>query len=42
MTWKVIAGIHFEALRLWMKGLKLRRKPEFTGLTVHRTERFER
>lgn len=42
MTWKVIAGIHFEALRLWMKGLKLRRKPEFDGLTVHRTERLER
>jgi DUF1365 family protein len=42
MTWKVIAGIHFEALRLWMKGLKLRRKPSFGGLTVHRTERLER
>ncbi|WP_108879859.1 DUF1365 family protein [Anderseniella sp. Alg231-50] len=42
MTWKVIAGIHLEALRLWMKGLKLRRKPGFAGLTVHRTERFER
>ncbi|MEO1162001.1 MAG: DUF1365 family protein, partial [Pseudomonadota bacterium] len=42
MTWKIIAGIHFEALRLWMKGLKLRRKPGFAGLTVHRTERFER
>ncbi len=42
MTWKVIAGIHFEALRLWMKGLKLRRKPRFAGLTVHKTERSER
>lgn len=42
MTWKVIAGIHFEALRLWMKGLKLRRKPGFAGLTVHTTERIER
>ena len=42
MTWKVIAGIHFEALRLWMKGLKLRRKPRFAGLKVHTTERFKR
>lgn len=42
MTWKIIAGIHFEALRLWMKGLKLRRKPGFAGLTVHTTERFKR
>ena len=42
MTWKVIAGIHFEALRLWMKGLKLRRKPGFGGFTVHTTERFKR
>ena len=42
MTWKIIAGIHFEALRLWMKGLKLRRKPSFAGLTVHRTKRFKR
>ena len=42
MTWKIIAGIHFEALRLWMKGLKLRRKPRFAGLTVHTTERLER
>ena len=42
MTWKIIAGIHFEALRLWMRGLKLHRKPAFPGLTVHRTERLER
>ncbi len=42
MTWKIIAGIHFEALRLWIKGLKIHRKPAFTGLTVHRTERLER
>ena len=41
-TWKIIAGIHFEALRLWIKGLKIHRKPAFTGLTVHRTERLER
>ena len=42
MTWKVIAGIHVEALRLWMKGLKLHRKPGFDGLKVHRTEELER
>lgn len=23
LTWKILAGIHFEALRLWLKGLKL-------------------
>lgn len=27
MTVKVIAGIHFEALRLWLKGLQLVRRP---------------
>ena len=42
MTWKVIAGIHVEALRLWVKGLKLHRKPGFDGLKVHRTEEPER
>lgn len=24
MTWKVIGGIHYEALRLWLKGMKIR------------------
>lgn len=42
MTWKVIAGIHYEALRLWIKGLRLHRKPKFDGLKVHGTERLER
>lgn len=28
MTVKVIAGIHFEAARLWLKGLRLRPRPE--------------
>ncbi|GGO79744.1 DUF1365 domain-containing protein [Marinobacterium nitratireducens] len=28
MTLKVIAGIHWEALRLWLKGLKLQPRPE--------------
>lgn len=36
MTWKVIAGIHFEALRLWLKGLKLKAKPAFNGLRLHK------
>jgi uncharacterized protein len=27
MTLKVVAGIHWEALRIWLKGIKLHRKP---------------
>jgi DUF1365 family protein len=27
VTWKVIAAIHWEALRLWLKGLRLSRRP---------------
>lgn len=27
LTWKIMAGIHFEALILWFKGLKLRKRP---------------
>lgn len=27
ITWKVTAGIHFEALRLWLKGIGLHRRP---------------
>jgi hypothetical protein len=27
IPWKVMAGIHFEALRLWLKGVKLRDRP---------------
>lgn len=27
VTLKVVAGIHWEALRLWLKGMKLRRRP---------------
>lgn len=28
LTWKVVVGIHYEALRLWLKGMKIRpRKP---------------
>ncbi len=28
IAWKVMFGIHFEALRLWLKGLKLQDRPE--------------
>ncbi len=28
MTWKIIAGIHWEALKLWLKGARFRRSPE--------------
>ena len=27
MTWKIILAIHFEALKLWLKGAKFRRSP---------------
>lgn len=27
IPWKVMAGIHFEALRLWLKGVKLTKRP---------------
>jgi DUF1365 family protein len=27
LTWKIIAGIHFEALRLWLKGAPFFRSP---------------
>lgn len=27
LTWKVIAGIHWEALRIWLKGVRLRPRP---------------
>ncbi len=27
VTFKVVAGIHFEALKLWLKGIKIRSKP---------------
>ena len=27
ITWKVVAGIHWEALKLWIKGMKLRPRP---------------
>ena len=27
LTLKVVAGIHWEALRIWLKGVKLRERP---------------
>ncbi|MDP3899123.1 MAG: DUF1365 family protein, partial [Mesorhizobium sp.] len=27
MTWKITAGIHWEALKLWMKGARFHRSP---------------
>ena len=34
MTFKVIAGIHFEAARLWLKGLRIVKRPRpSTGTT---------
>ena len=32
MTFKVIAGIHYEALRLWLKGLRTTPRPRSDGL----------
>lgn len=34
LTFKVIAGIHVEALRLWLKGLKLIRRPKVPAYTI--------
>ncbi len=28
LTWKIVGGIHFEALRLWLKGVTFFKKPE--------------
>ena len=27
MTWKIVAGIHWEALKLWSKGVRFRSSP---------------
>ena len=27
MTWKIVAGIHWEALKLWSKGARFRSSP---------------
>ncbi|WP_376767673.1 DUF1365 family protein [Mesorhizobium zhangyense] len=27
MTWKIMAGIHWEALKLWLKGARFKRSP---------------
>lgn len=36
MTMKVVAGIHWEALKLWLKGVKLVERPEPPGLVSYR------
>jgi DUF1365 family protein len=41
MTIKVIAGIHFEALRLWLKGLRITRRPQ-PPTTPHTIDAHER
>lgn len=28
LTWKIMAGIHYEAIFLWAKGIKIRKRPE--------------
>ena len=39
LTWKVVAGIHWEALKIWLKGVTLRPEPPdpATPLTVGRS-----
>jgi DUF1365 family protein len=27
MTWKIVVGIHWEALKLWLKGVRFRSSP---------------
>ena len=27
MTWKIMAGIHWEALKLWLKGARFHKSP---------------
>jgi uncharacterized protein len=34
MTLKVVAGIHWEALKLWLRGARFHRKPEPPGLEI--------
>ena len=34
LTLKVIGGIHFEALRLWLKGIRTKRRPAPPAETV--------
>ncbi len=38
MTWKIILAIHFEALKLWVKGAKFRRSPPAPQPVSYRDE----
>ncbi|MDI6026788.1 DUF1365 domain-containing protein [Corticibacterium sp. UT-5YL-CI-8] len=35
MTWKIMAGIHWEALKLWLKGAKFHKSPPPTATVSH-------
>jgi DUF1365 family protein len=35
MTWKIMAGIHWEALKLWLKGARFRRSPPAPATSSH-------
>lgn len=38
MTWKIVAGIHWEALKLWLKGARFRSSPPAPELTSYRDQ----
>ena len=38
MTWKIVAGIHWEALKLWLKGAQFHRSPKAPELVSYGTE----
>ena len=42
MTWKITAGIHWEALKLWLKGARFRRSPAPPKPVSYRDERCQR
>ena len=39
MTWKIMAGIHWEALKLWLKGARFRTSPAPPKPVSYRDER---
>jgi DUF1365 family protein len=38
MTWKIVAGIHWEALKLWLKGARFRSSPPAPEPVSYRDE----
>jgi uncharacterized protein len=38
MTWKIVAGIHWEALKLWLKGARFRSSPPTPEPASHRDQ----